>query len=325
MNRNYRNQPRGAQQRPMPHDGYLDDEQDSYSGSYGGARARRYGADQWSDDQDFAPRAGYIQDEHDDASGYGRRRAYAQQGQQFDAYPQHDAGYGDGQASQERYAHRGQDEYPRQGRRGRMQHGGRQHQEPRLAHGLPRQGSGLGRNSQWMDESMQQGYGADQGRYGYSNQAYGNQQYGSDRDLQWQDASRGYSGTGRQQSGFGGQQASRGYSGVGPKNYTRSDERIREDLCERICDAWDVDASDIDIQVRNGVATLTGTVWERAMKHRAEDLIGSVNGVKDVENQLRVSSDREQGGSMAATASANTATTASGAKAGTSTQQARAN
>ena len=84
----------------------------------------------------------------------------------------------------------------------------------------------------------------------------------------------------------------RGYRGIGPKNYQRSDDRIREDLCDHLCDAWDVDASDIDIKVRNGIATLTGSVRERAMKHRAEDLAERIPGVQDVENQLKVGSGK---------------------------------
>lgn len=86
----------------------------------------------------------------------------------------------------------------------------------------------------------------------------------------------------------------RGYRGVGPKNYQRSDDRIREDLCDHLCDAWDVDASEIDIKVRNGIATLTGSVRERSMKHRAEDLAERIPGVLDVENQLKVGNKRAE-------------------------------
>ena len=316
MNRNHRNDEHRSQRQDWGADS---SQQRNLQGQY----ESRASIDRWSEDDDYA--AGQPQRQRFGGSG---QSPYAQQGQQFDAYPQDNATYASGPARPERYEARG------------AQYGGnRQFQggEPRPAHGLPRQGAGPGRSAQWMEDSMQEGYGNDQARYGQVNQGYGNpgqghgyqqqgygsQQYGSDRDLQWGDSGRGYATGGRQQSGFGGQQGSRGYAGVGPKNYTRSDERIREDLCERICDAWDVDASDIDIQVRDGVATLTGTVRERAMKHRAEDLVGSVNGVKDVENQLRVSSNREPGGNTASSATAG-ATTAAG-KAGTTTPQTRAN
>jgi osmotically-inducible protein OsmY len=84
--------------------------------------------------------------------------------------------------------------------------------------------------------------------------------------------------------------ASMGYRGRGPLNYTRSDERIREDLNERLTDADDLDASGITVEVSNGVATLSGSVDERWMKHRAEDLADGCSGVRDVHNLIQVKS-----------------------------------
>jgi hypothetical protein len=81
------------------------------------------------------------------------------------------------------------------------------------------------------------------------------------------------------------------HRGRGPKNYTRSDARITEDLCERLSDADDIDAADIEVRVNNGVATLSGTVSERWMKHRAEDLAEACGGVKDVDNKIRVGTE----------------------------------
>lgn len=79
-----------------------------------------------------------------------------------------------------------------------------------------------------------------------------------------------------------------GFRGVGPRNYVRSDERIREDICDELSDDGEVDARDIDIEVRDGTVTLSGTVPERYMKHRAEDIADDSRGVTDVENRLRV-------------------------------------
>ena len=79
------------------------------------------------------------------------------------------------------------------------------------------------------------------------------------------------------------------YHGRGPSGYTRSDERIREDVCDRLTDDPHVDASSIQVTVESGVVTLQGQVPERQMKHRAEDCAEHVSGVKDVENRLRVS------------------------------------
>lgn len=79
-----------------------------------------------------------------------------------------------------------------------------------------------------------------------------------------------------------------GYRGVGPRDYVRPDERIREDLNERLTEADDLDARDITVEVGNGVATLGGRVPQRWMKHRAEDIAVGCSGVRDVHNQIQV-------------------------------------
>lgn len=79
------------------------------------------------------------------------------------------------------------------------------------------------------------------------------------------------------------------FAGRGPKNYQRSDDRIQEEICDCMTDDPMLDASDIEVQVSSGVVTLTGTVWSRDQKRRAEDVAERVSGVKDVTNQLRVS------------------------------------
>ena len=78
------------------------------------------------------------------------------------------------------------------------------------------------------------------------------------------------------------------HRGKGPKNYRRSDERIREDVCDRLTDDDQVDASEIDVKVEDCEVTLTGSLPSRHMKRRAEDLAERVTGVRDVHNQLRV-------------------------------------
>lgn len=78
------------------------------------------------------------------------------------------------------------------------------------------------------------------------------------------------------------------HRGRGPKNYTRSDERIREDVNDRLSDDSWLDASEIDVQVSSGEVTLLGTVGSRDDKRRAEDVAEEVSGVKHVQNNLRV-------------------------------------
>jgi len=87
------------------------------------------------------------------------------------------------------------------------------------------------------------------------------------------------------------------FEGRGPKNYKRSDERIEEDVCERLTENAELDASDISVQVENGEVTLSGTVEHRYFKKLAENIVESVSGVKDIHNQIRIDpkTDQEEG------------------------------
>ncbi|UXI68992.1 BON domain-containing protein [Tahibacter amnicola] len=157
-----------------------------------------------------------------------------------------------------------------------------------------------------------QGYGGSRGQGGWDDnlrgqgmeQRQGAQQGQTQRNRDYQDAygrdvgepyGGGYGQSGRYGSsgvGYGdnqrGQQQSLGHRGKGPKGYSRSDERIKEDLCERLSDDDRIDASEITVTCNNGVVTLEGSVTERRMKHMAEDLCESCSGVKDVQNKLTV-------------------------------------
>jgi osmotically-inducible protein OsmY len=78
------------------------------------------------------------------------------------------------------------------------------------------------------------------------------------------------------------------HRGRGPKNYTRPDERIKEDISDRLCDDPFIDASEIDVAVKEGEVTLNGKVAQRFDKRRAEDIAEEVSGVKHVQCNLRV-------------------------------------
>jgi osmotically-inducible protein OsmY len=78
------------------------------------------------------------------------------------------------------------------------------------------------------------------------------------------------------------------FFGIGPKGYKRSDDRIREDISERLEDHPNIDASNIEVSVDQGVVTLSGTVDDRRGKRLAEDVTEDIRGVKDVHNQIRV-------------------------------------
>jgi len=84
-----------------------------------------------------------------------------------------------------------------------------------------------------------------------------------------------------------------GFRGTGPKGYTRSDARILEEVCDRLCIDDTIDASDISVSIAAGEITLDGQVPSRATKRAAEDCAEGCAGVKHVQNNLRVQqSDR---------------------------------
>ena len=79
-----------------------------------------------------------------------------------------------------------------------------------------------------------------------------------------------------------------GHRGKTPRGYTRSDERIREELCERLTEDDHIDPSEVNVSVREGVVTLDGTVEQRWVKHSIEDMAEACAGVRDIVNNLRV-------------------------------------
>lgn len=83
-------------------------------------------------------------------------------------------------------------------------------------------------------------------------------------------------------------QAAHGHRGRGPKGYRRSDERISEDVHDRLTDDPWLDATDIEVTVKDGEVTLSGQVDNREAKHRAERLVEDLSGVRHVQNNLRV-------------------------------------
>jgi osmotically-inducible protein OsmY len=93
-------------------------------------------------------------------------------------------------------------------------------------------------------------------------------------------------------SWFGDEDAARrrelDHRGRGPSNYTRSDDRIQEDVNEQLTRDWHIDATHISVTVSNGEVTLDGYVPTRDAKRRAEDCAEDISGVKHVQNNLRI-------------------------------------
>lgn len=95
------------------------------------------------------------------------------------------------------------------------------------------------------------------------------------------------------------QRSGAGNRGRGPKGYQRTDERLQEDVCERLCDDPHIDASDITVTVKEGIVTLDGCVDSRATKHRVEDVVDACSGVLDISNRLSVGSQHSSRSSSA--------------------------
>lgn len=88
--------------------------------------------------------------------------------------------------------------------------------------------------------------------------------------------------------GYWGRREEGPHRGRGPRGYRRSDERVWDDVGQRLMDDPWLDATDIDVRVEEGEVTLDGTVDSRAAKRRAEDIADSVSGARHVQNNLRV-------------------------------------
>ncbi|MBB2919766.1 BON domain-containing protein [Cupriavidus alkaliphilus] len=83
---------------------------------------------------------------------------------------------------------------------------------------------------------------------------------------------------------------------TGPRGYQRSDDRIRDQICERLSYARGVDVSDVSVDVNEGVVSLTGTVRDRGQKYYIEDMADGTYGVKEVNNDIRVRRDSDRPG-----------------------------
>jgi hypothetical protein len=252
---------------------------------YGGAQnydyERGYNSEQgrgWSQRGDYEQNYGGNQNQ-----GFGRGPQWGGQNRQFEG------GYGRGTRTMGRGGRSGGD-YD-------QNYGGNRNQG-----GFDRgymggnQNQGFGRGSQWGGQNYDydRGPGMSDWEYGGSSNQYG---YSGGRNQMPQRAGEQSTwgpGNWNQESqrnwqGNSVQQGQRGrFSGRGPQDYTRSDDRIREDLNERLTQHGDIDAFHITVNVKNGEVTLEGTVEDRWQKRMAEDLAEDISGVNQVHNRLRV-------------------------------------
>lgn len=210
--------------------------------------------------------------------------------------------YGAGRSSRGRGG-----DYQSGGREGYWGGGWENERDERSRYGNPIGGSGFERG---YNDSSSSGYSSQRSdypsnyrsgeRYGERGSEYDRERYGRGGEERgwWDRASDAVA------SWFGDEDAERRRRmdeqrahrrGRGPKGYRRSDERIREDVNDRLGDDYYIDASDIEVMVSNTEVTLTGTVPSRNDKRRAEDIAESVSGVTNVENRLRVKQTSDMG------------------------------
>lgn len=275
--------------------------------SYGRRAGRNYGAGGY---QQGYP-GGWNQ-ESESNQGYRNQNAsqsqYGQGYQSPQGYGQQD--YGHQNYGQQGYGRQGQPHYSSQGYRG--EYSQREQGYGQHAGGHSSRSSGYGgAQSNWpvhdpefarystpstgrYSSQFEQDYGSSYGGRGYGQGSLGGQGLMG----QMGQGSRGY---GESRSGFG----SHGHESTGgtqrrraPKNYTRSDDRIKEDVNDRLMQA-DIDPSDIEVSVSSGEVTLTGTACCREDKYQAEIIAEGVLGVNEVVNNLRTkkrgSSEQESG------------------------------
>jgi hypothetical protein len=76
------------------------------------------------------------------------------------------------------------------------------------------------------------------------------------------------------------------HRGKGPKNFSRTDAFLREEVCEALLLDPYIDAERIDVEVKDGIVTLHGHVRTRDDRWLVEDLVREISGVKDVENRI---------------------------------------
>lgn len=76
------------------------------------------------------------------------------------------------------------------------------------------------------------------------------------------------------------------HHGKGPRNFSRNDEHLKEEVSEAFLMSPELDPQNIDVAVKDGVVTLRGSVRIREDRFLAEDLALDVSGVKDVINLI---------------------------------------
>jgi len=78
------------------------------------------------------------------------------------------------------------------------------------------------------------------------------------------------------------------YAGLAPKGYSRSDDRIREDICDELTRRPDIDPARLTVAVKDGEVTLSGTIRDLDSRRLVDEIASRCDGVKQVHNELQV-------------------------------------
>jgi osmotically-inducible protein OsmY len=274
--------PRGREGRGGGDAGAYGEHEERWSQGGRGQHGGRYGEPSYRDSGSSAYEQPYGHGRGDE--GYSEAGRYESEQRRYGS--QGGGGYSAPEAPH--YSERQYREQPSRG--GREQNWG----EQRGGYGSQGYGSAQRHGSQSHGSSQggsyQGGYGSQSGgSQGYGSQSYGPQGgYGrpssSGMAGEWGEfeRSRGSATRGQGQ-----------HRGKGPKGYRRTDERVREDISERLKDHDEIDASEIEVEVANGEVTLKGEVADRHEKWMAEECAYQVSGVGEVNNQLRLHKEKQ--------------------------------
>jgi len=221
-----------------------------------------------------------------DSNSYGRND-YNSQNREWDNQFR-PSGYGNqqGYRSERGFQERGMNEDTQRSDRGYDttpgNYGQQYGRQQGLNYGLGSQGRNFNEGS---SSGSTYGTGTNYGSGNMGNSNWGNGNSGSNSN--WGSSNRGNDNDTMGRSGnlFG------QHRGKGPKGYQRSDDRIKEEINDRLTDDSLIDASEIEVEVDNGVVSLAGSVDSRETKRRAEDLAESISGVSNVENRLSVNKE----------------------------------
>jgi osmotically-inducible protein OsmY len=263
------------------HDNYGNSERGFGQGQSG------YMAGRYSEDRSLG-RQGMNQGGRDDGRGYSHHMGYGQRGGDETSGGWYGGGgggmggrIGGGMGVDDRWSGRGGEDFARgYGNRDMSDYAENRQRDSGGGYGGGRQMSG--------PQQHDRNYG------GYGGESYGRGMGNMAASGEWRG---GYEQSGR---GFG---SERGFDqrpshrGKGPKNFTRSDDRIREQVCEALENDHNIDASEIEVEVKNGEVILKGTVDDRNIKRMAEDCVLQLSGINEVQNQLRVGKQWQAGSS----------------------------